>query len=129
EVYRSNAGIERMQDNPRLQDKLQQIELVENNILKTIENTRATHSINIRFIDDQIKLVEAQLAKLPSTERELITIQRNYKIRENLYVLLLQKRTEAGLSRASTTSDIEVVNPPMAGPFISPRIEQNYAVA
>lgn len=128
-VYRDNPGVQRMRDNPRLQDKLRQIEMVKENILKTIQNTRATQKINIRFIDNQIKLVEGQLAKLPTTERELVTIQRNYALRENLYVVLLQKRTEAGLSKASTTSDIEVVNPPMAEGFVSPRVMRNYGMA
>jgi capsular exopolysaccharide synthesis family protein len=59
----------------------------------------------------------------------LISIQRNYSLKESLYVFLLQKRTEAGLSEASTTSDIVVVNPPMAGSAISPKIWLNYAVA
>jgi capsular exopolysaccharide synthesis family protein len=50
-------------------------------------------------------------------------------LKESLYVFLLQKRTEAGLSEASTTSDIVVVNPPMAGSPISPKVWLNYVVA
>src|SRR5690606_14241788 len=34
-----------------------------------------------------------------------------------------------GLSRASTTSDIVIVNPPMAGGAISPKVTQNYLTA
>lgn len=130
-LYKSYAtrGVERAKDNPRLTEKLQQIEFVKNDILKTIENSRATHRINVAFINDQIKLVQNELAGLPGTERELIAIQRNYSLKETLYVYLLQKRTEAGLSKASTTSDILVVNPPMAAGPISPRVSQNYAIA
>ena len=124
-LYKSNAmqGAERLEENPVLQSKLKRIEFIKNDILKTIDNSRATHKINIAFINDQIKLVEAQLAKLPSTQRELVDIRRNYSLKESLYVFLLQKRTEAGLSRASTTSDIVVVNPPMAGGAIAPKVE------
>ena len=125
-LYRSNAnrGVERLEENPILQSKLKRIEFIKDDILKTIDNSRQTHKINIAFINDQIKLVEAQLAKLPSTQRELVDIRRNYSLKESLYVFLLQKRTEAGLSRASTTSDIVVVNPPMAGGAIAPKVSK-----
>jgi len=130
-IYKNgqSRGAEKFQDNPRLEEKLQRIAFVKNDIIKTIENSQRTQQINVKFIDDQIKLVENQLARLPRTERELVSIQRNYSLKENLYVFLLQKRTEAGLSKASTTSDIVVVNPPIAGASISPKVAQNYGVA
>jgi uncharacterized protein involved in exopolysaccharide biosynthesis len=130
-MYKSNAdqGVERLEENPVLQAKLKKIEFIKADILKTIENSRQTQRINIAFINEQIKLVEGQLSKLPSTQRELVDIKRNYSLKENLYMFLLQKRTEAGLSRASTTSDIVVVNPPMAGGAISPKVQQNYIIA
>lgn len=130
-LYKENSirGAELLDENPALRAKLQKIELIKRDILKTIENTRKTKQINLRFINDQIALVEEQLSKLPSSERELIEIQRNYALKEKLYIYLLQKRTEAGLSRASTTSDIVVVNPPIAGAAISPKPVQNYAIA
>jgi capsular exopolysaccharide synthesis family protein len=129
-LYKSNFDrVEQVEGNPALQSKLKRIELIKNDILKTIENSRQTQRININFINDQIRLVERQLAKLPSSERELVDIRRNYSLKENLYVYLLQKRTEAGLSKASTTSDIVVVNPAMAGTAITPKVEQNYMIA
>lgn len=129
-LYKSNSakGVEKTEDNPALQSKLQVISLIKKDILKTIDNSKLTQAINVRFINEQIKIVEEQLHKLPRTERELISIQRNYSLKESLYVFLLQKRTEAGLSEASTTSDIVVVNPPMAGSPISPKIWLNYIV-
>jgi capsular exopolysaccharide synthesis family protein len=130
-IYESNLkrGVDKLQDNPRLEDKQARIEYLKNDILKTIENSRKTQQINVQFINDQIKLVEEQLKKLPSTQRELVTIKRNYSLKENLYVFLLQKRTEAGLSKASTTSDIVVVNPPLSAGPITPKVNQNYAFA
>ena len=122
-------GVERALENPRFGEKINQIQQVKQNILRTIENNRQTQGINISFLDDQIRVVERELERLPRTERELVSIQRNYSLKENLYVYLLQKRTEAGLSKASTTSDIVVVNPPRAGGPISPKVQQNYAIA
>jgi capsular exopolysaccharide synthesis family protein len=123
------TGAERAEENPRLKGAHIRLEQLKSDIIKTINNSRKTQKINVEFINDQIKIVQQQLSKLPHTERELITIQRNYSLKENLYVILLQKRTEAGLSKASTTSDIVVVNPPMAKAAISPKIMQNFMVA
>jgi capsular exopolysaccharide synthesis family protein len=122
-------GVARPRDNPIYQEQYVRLQQIKKDILRTIENTRKTESIHIKFIDDQIKTVESQLNKLPKTETELIGIQRNYALKENLYVYLLQKRTEAGLSKASTTSDIVVVNPPLAGVSVTPKVAQNYGIA
>ncbi|HYC86043.1 MAG TPA: polysaccharide biosynthesis tyrosine autokinase, partial [Chryseosolibacter sp.] len=122
-------GIEKKEENPLYREHQTRIRQIKGDILKTIENTRKTDAINLKFMGDQIKLIEQQLAKLPGSERELVDIQRDYSLRENLYVFLLQKRTEAGLSKASTTSDIVVVNPPLAGGALSPNVQKNYIVA
>lgn len=128
-VYKGNQHIERSRDNPMLKTALQRLSYFKVGIQKAIENSRKTEQINIRFIDDQIALVRGEISKMPRKERELIDIQRNYSLKESLYVFLLQKRTEAGLSKASTTSDIVVVNPPLASPAVSPKVGQNYAIA
>ncbi len=130
-LYRSNQkkGADLTQDNPTLVNKLNRIQFIKQDILKAIANARVTRQINQRFMDQQIGLVEKQLQSLPTTERELIDIQRNYALKETLYLFLLQKRAEAGLSEASTTSDIVVVNPPVAGAAITPKPLQNYGIA
>jgi capsular exopolysaccharide synthesis family protein len=127
-VYRSNSSVERASENPALKNTQQRVVSLKNDILKAIDNNRKTEQINIRFIDDQIAVVNEQLARLPRKERELIDLQRNYSLKENLYVFLLQKKTEAGLSKASTTSSIVLVNPPQASAAISPKVTENYVI-
>jgi capsular exopolysaccharide synthesis family protein len=73
--------------------------------------------------------MEDQLSGYPAAERKYIGIRRNYSLLENLYIFLLQKRAEASISRAASTSDIVMVNPPMAGAPISPKPAQNYLIA
>ncbi|MFZ6009148.1 MAG: polysaccharide biosynthesis tyrosine autokinase, partial [Bacteroidota bacterium] len=130
-LYKTNAdrGVDKSLENPALMSKVQRINYIKKDIGKAIENARTTQRINQKFIQEQVRLLEEQLRKMPSTERELVDIQRNYHLRETLYVFLLQKRAEAGLSEASTTSDIVVVNPPVAGASISPKSTQNYGIA
>jgi capsular exopolysaccharide synthesis family protein len=96
-------------------------------ISEAIKSVRATDKIKVAGINDQITLIEKKLQNLPIAERTLVNIKRNYTLNENLYIFLQQKRAEAGISRASTTSDILIVNPPsVSGPAITPLISQNY---
>ena len=51
------------------------------------------------------------MSKLPSTEQQLINIQRKYEVRGGQYQLLLEKRSEAGILRASNVPDTKVIDP------------------
>lgn len=105
------------------------LEDVKSNIMEAVFNVRSTDDIKLRGLRQQIQSLEAKLRSLPGVERRLINIQRNYTLSENLYIYLLEKRAEAGITRASTTTDIVPVNPPrQAGGPITPKILQNYAL-
>lgn len=98
-------------------------------IIEALSNLRNTDDIRRRGLDQQIRELERQLKTLPITQRALVNIQRNYNLSETMYTYLQQKKAEAGISKASTTSDIVVVNPPRrAGGPITPKILQNYLV-
>ncbi|MCB0490727.1 MAG: AAA family ATPase, partial [Cyclobacteriaceae bacterium] len=117
-------------ENPIVVERQRKIQQVKKDLMEGVNSIRATQKININFVSQQIKAAEKSLAQLPQSERELINIKRNYSIRENLYLFLMQKRAEAGISRASTTSDVLVVNPPnRSGGPITPKPTQNYAIA
>ena len=53
---------------------------------------------------------ESSIRELPTQEREIINIQRQQKIKEDLYVYLLQKREEAAVNYASTNADNKTVD-------------------
>lgn len=98
-------------------------------ILEAINNLRATDQIKSEFIDRQIRKVEDELAQIPGAERLLANIKRKYSFDEEMYKFLTQKLAEAGISKASTTSDIVMVNPPrVSGAPITPKVLTNYAV-
>jgi capsular exopolysaccharide synthesis family protein len=116
-------------ENPLISTKLAKINEVKRDIVESIKSLKETDAIKMKFLSQQIVAAEKQMGYLPVAERQLISIQRNYSLLENLYVLLMQKLTEAGISKASNSSDILLVNPPMRGGAISPKPSQNYTVA
>jgi len=50
------------------------------------------------------------LLRLPVSEQELINIQRKYDVNNQFYTFLLQKRAEAGIQRASTVSNVRILD-------------------
>jgi capsular exopolysaccharide synthesis family protein len=115
--------------NPLVQQKLARIGEMKRDVEEAVRTLKSTDKIKMDFIERQLRAAEIQLSSLPVSERQLIAVQRNYSLLENLYVFLMQKLSEAGISKASNTSDILPVNPPVAGGAISPKPTQNYTTA
>lgn len=115
--------------NPLVAEKLNRINEIKQNVLESIKTLRTTDKIKLDFLNKQINEIEKQSALLPASERQLISIQRNYSLLENLYVFLMQKLSEAGISKAANTSDIIRINPPMKGGQLSPKPMRNYSIA
>lgn len=115
--------------NPLIERKIDELKKIKEDILEAVRNQAAADQIRSEFISRQVSIYEKQLVNIPAASREYISIRRNYSLLENLYIFLMQKRSEAAISRASNTSDIIVVNPPRQGGAISPKEGQNFAIA
>jgi len=115
--------------NPMVLSKLEQIKDIRKDVEEAVRTLKSTDKIKMDFLTRQLTETEKQLGNLPASERQLIAVQRNYSLLENLYVYLMQKLSEASISKAGNTSDIVPVNPPMRGGAISPKPGQNYSIA
>lgn len=115
--------------NPLVISKLERLDEVKRDIVEAMNTQRATDNIKMNFINSKLDEIQKRLDLLPASERQLISVQRNYSLLENLYIFLMQKLSEAGISKASNTSDVEPVNPPIRGAAISPKPAQNYSTA
>lgn len=58
----------------------------------------------------QLSTVESKVKSLPGRETELVGFQRKFSIKENLYLLLLEKKSENSIMLASTVSDNIVID-------------------
>jgi tyrosine-protein kinase Etk/Wzc len=75
--------------------------------------------------------VEVEINKLPSTERKLITIQREFDLNNTVYTYLLEKRSESGIARASNVSDNRVIDSAsyFSSALIKPKAKMNFIIA
>jgi tyrosine-protein kinase Etk/Wzc len=134
----SDFQLERKKILMNIRETEEPLKLLESNIttarLAIRENIKEG-LINIdRLIADLNKksmIVEQEIRKLPSTERQMINIQRKYELNNTVYTFLLEKRAEAGISKASNVPDNRIID--SAGSFnisrIRPKERQNLSVA
>lgn len=97
------------------------------------ENTRSlitSNELAARDIDDRISGLMFEVNKLPKTERELFGIERQFKLNDQVYTYLLQRRAEAQIAKASNSPDNEIIDyGRIMMPAIKPKPVRNYAVA
>jgi capsular exopolysaccharide synthesis family protein len=83
----------------------QQREEIKIRMNELLRNMRATLEIEKKALLDRRKDLGAGIATLTDKERTIQNIQRHYKINENYYNFLLQKRADAQIKKASNSPD------------------------
>lgn len=126
----SQLGRSSSNENPYFTNLVARLNDMRENILENIENQQANISMQQQNLDKQVAKIEKELKQLPSAEREYVNIQRMYNLSEGLYLFLMRKKAEAGITKAATTSGVRLVNAPkLLGGAISPNVQRNYMLA
>ena len=99
--------------NPLVIEMQQTIKELKNNIITNVKNLKATNDIRIKDIESRMSLFASSLRQLPEAERQLKTIQRDYRVNEEIYLLLMQKRLEAGIQYSAIESSYKIINHPI----------------
>lgn len=108
-----------------------QIENLKKTIKENVTNTLNTLNISINEMNYRISKLSSQISQMPKTELQLKGIERKFKINDEIYTFLLQKRSEAQIARASSLPDYEVIDPARTSVayIIAPKKMLNYFIA
>ncbi|MBT5162469.1 MAG: hypothetical protein HOL96_01330, partial [Lentimicrobiaceae bacterium] len=87
-----------------------QIRSTQNAILGNIGNIIENSNEVLADIDNRIDKITRKASNLPVTQRELINFQRQFDIANNIYTYLLEKRSEAQITKASNLPDNEIID-------------------
>lgn len=105
------------------------IENLRSNLRESVSNAIQNIDNQINRLESLIGFVEYDLNQLPEVEKKLISIERRYKINESIYTLLLEKKAETEIQKASTTTKHRVLDQAMINPTpISPNRSRNLAL-
>jgi len=124
-LYYSKPG------NPMIEAIDKKIEMTESTLLENINNIIKTSNITIRDINHRIKQLEQQINQLPATQRELLGIERKFRLSDAMYNYLQQKRSEAQITKASNEPDNEIIDiaRDSGGSPVFPKKSLNYMIA
>src|SRR6201999_1668251 len=82
-----------------IQNTNQQIVEIKTNALRSLGSTRTVLESKIKYLDNELLPVNAQISALPAEERDLINLKRNFDINEKVYSLLSEKKLDAQITR------------------------------
>jgi capsular exopolysaccharide synthesis family protein len=117
-------------NDPELMPLNAEIELTRASLLENIRNIRKGLLRKESELKQAITAYRNRIERIPTTERELLEIERRFRIQESLYLFLLQKRAELSISLAATESDTRLIDGArlMPGP-ISPVPQRANSIA
>jgi capsular exopolysaccharide synthesis family protein len=127
-MERRNLNLSVMENSPQLTLVNTEITNTRNALQENLSSLVSTNRIAMTELDERIGKIEKEVKKLPGTERQLINIEREFTINDQIYTFLLEKRAEAGITRASNTSDhkiLDIARPENAS-LVKPKTSSNY---
>ena len=120
-------------DNPmfKIKEKESQemLDELEKSILESIGTLKASNQFQIDAIDDKIELVSNSIKDLLSEEREFVDYQKINALNEQFFTMLLTKKVEVSIAKASQQPDYEVIDKPSVSGPIVPQVGRNYLIA
>jgi len=133
ELYmkRSESMLYSMERSPNIIAIDNQISTLKKALYENTLNAINSNETMILDINQRMNEISGLIDKLPETQRELFGIERRFKLIDASYTFLLQKRSEAMITRAANTPDNEILDKaPNAGfRCVFPNKKQNYLIA
>lgn len=107
------------------------IKLQKQAIIDNVTNNLNTLNLTQNELNYRSEKLSKEISKLPRTELNMVSMQRKFNLTDAIYTFLLQKRSEAAITKASNIPDYEILEPARetSRTFISPKRKLNYALA
>ena len=97
--------------NPLQRNLEQRVRSTKDALKETLNGLRRRNSLARSENQEQINKANSQASALPVTERQLLGIERKFKLNDELYTFLLETRAEQEMQKASNRADSEVIDP------------------
>lgn len=101
---------------PLVADMNKELDMMRKAIMGSVDNHISTLNIQVSQIAQKENKISGQITAGPGKARELLSIERQQKIKEQLYLYLLQKREENELKTNIIVNNTRIIKPGKANP-------------
>ena len=112
QLERNNLVANSSEQNPLVVDMDQSLSAMRGVIVRSVDNLITTLNTQLSSLQKSEQATTERLAANPSQAKYLLSVERQQKVKEALYLFLLQKREENELSQAFTAYNTRVITPP-----------------
>ncbi|HET8860538.1 exopolysaccharide transport family protein [Marivirga sp.] len=103
---------------------------LEKNIFEALRSYKQVNEERLSKINQKSNFLLSSMNELQGEMRELNQFQRLYELNQSLFDLFLRRKTEAAISKASATSDYQLIEAPSySNNPVRPNSEQNLLIA
>ncbi len=108
-----------------------EIESLRSSLLETAQSALSNIKKELGFVNQKIHKVEKEINKLPEEKQTLLSLKRQFDLKEGIYNELLQKRNEASIVKASNVSDLKIIDKAkdIGQAPVAPNRKINYLIA
>ena len=107
------------------------IRLQKQAIIENVKNSLNTLNLTQNELDYREGKLSGEISKLPRTELNMVSMQRQFNLTDQIYTFLLEKKAEAAIAMASNYPDYEILEPArdITASIIAPRSSLNWIIA
>lgn len=100
-------------------------------IIENVKNNLNALELSLNENDYKYNKLTREISRLPRTELNMVSMERQFNVSDAIYTFLLQKRSEAAISMASNAPDFIVLEPArkVTSRVVAPKTAINYLLA
>lgn len=129
QLQRNNLVANSSEQNPLVVDMDESLRSMRMSIVSSVDNLITTLNTQIHSLEKSDQRATEHIAANPSQAKYLLSVERQQKVKEALYLFLLQKREENELSQAFTAYNTRVITPPTGSMIPTAPAKKNILLA